>query len=49
MKIFHDKKKFKYYMTKLTFQKKESYTQKMKINIVMKGWELLNLKGRADK
>jgi hypothetical protein len=27
---------------------KESNTQKMKTNIVMKEWELLNLKRRAD-
>jgi hypothetical protein len=28
---------------------KESYTQKMKTNIAMKVWELINLKRRPDK
>jgi hypothetical protein len=28
---------------------KESYIQKMKINIAMKGWELVSLRRRAEK
>jgi hypothetical protein len=28
---------------------KESFTQRVKTNITMKGWEILNLKRRTDK
>jgi hypothetical protein len=28
---------------------KKSYTESIKINIAMKGWELLNLKRKEDK
>jgi superfamily I DNA and RNA helicase len=52
IKIFHNEQKLKQYMTtKLSLQKilKESYTQKMKTNIITEEWEILNPKRRTDK
>jgi hypothetical protein len=46
IKDFQDKQKLNIWPINWYYERfwKESYTQKMKINIVLNGWELLNLK-----
>jgi hypothetical protein len=51
MKTFHDKQKLKQYMTTKLVSRifPKDPIEKMKKNITMKGWELLNIKRRANK
>jgi hypothetical protein len=52
IKIFHDKHKLKQYMTPYHYYRrfyKEFFTQKMKANKTMRGWEISNHRRKKDK